>query len=209
MDTVFPFEFAKSWLQMYINEKDNWVKTHFYTILPNISYEVYPIKPNKYSLWSFKNLFNERVIDDRANQCKASGFKFGILTLNSKNLVCPISDSDILDETALIGVWIANVSNQNKESTFKSNPFIWSVLTKFVLLSQSKSKKLYSPSSDKNTFLICWFDEKNIRDTIEYYEFKITQASDKTQNSQNSWMLVDSEQALELDENSNVPDLIK
>lgn len=186
------------------------MKTNFYSILPNISFDYYQIKPNNYSLSSFRSFSNDFIIENLNKTTNSNGqLKSGFLKLNSKNLVCPITDSDSLTELNCIGIWMTNIPKFDDESVIKNNPYVWAACTKFVL-SKHYFRKTFSPSSDKNTFLLCIFDEKNIEDSLEFHEFKVVTNQVKTKTkTHNSWVIIESEKALECDENFRVDDLVK
>jgi hypothetical protein len=103
---------------------------------------------------------------------------------------------------------LANIPTSSEYGEFKKNPYVWAACTRFVL-TRDCFDKTFSPSSDKNTFLICSFDTDSI-DQIYFHEFKVLQ-NNPTQNTRghNSWVLIDSQKCLEIDENLNVEDLVK
>ena len=104
---------------------------------------------------------------------------------------------------------MTNIQKHEKWFDFKNNPFVWAAWSKFILWHRYFAK-WYSPSTDKNTFLLCLFDEKNVKDTIEFYEFKVIQNNnEQTKMLHNSWVVIESEKTLNLDENNSVSDLIK
>jgi hypothetical protein len=108
-----------------------------------------------------------------------------------------------------IGIWISDLPCIEDESKVKKNPYVWAACTRFIL-SKDSFFKTYSPSSDKNTFLLCCFDSKSIDTSVEFYEFKIVQnnPSHKTK-AHNSWVIIESEKNLSQDENNQFPDLVK
>lgn len=202
METIFPYEFAKSWLLLFFDDNESWLKTSFYSILPNITYDFYSIKPNNYSLSNFKSLLGSKIWENFNNSTKQTQkLKWGFLKLNKKNLVSPLDESDSIEDSNWIGIWMANIPQLDWESKLKSNPYVWAAWTKFIL-SRAIFQKSYSPSSDKNTFLLCSFDEKNFEGSIEFSEFKIVQNNPaQKQKAHNSWAVIESEKTLEWDEN--------
>lgn len=202
METIFPYEFAKSCLLLFFDETESCLKTSFYSILPNITYDFYSIKPNNYSLNSFKSLLSNKIRENTNNSSRKSGKqKWGFLKLNKKNLVSPLDESDSIEDCNWIGIWMANIPLIDQESKLKSNPYVWAAWTKFIL-SRSIFQRSFSPSSDKNTFLLCSFDDKNFEDTVEFSEFKVVQNNPaQKQKAHNSWAVIESEKTLEWDEN--------
>ena len=234
MDVVFPYELTKSLLTLYYNQKNGQLFTNYYCISPNISYDIYPIKPNNFSTQGLKSLVSETKLQSMSKS--NPGFKSGFLILNKSNLVVPIDLNDInlsgdirpigkinyknnlawsnwnlLNEFQCIsiGVWISDLPNFDDESKIKSNPYVWAACTRFVLTKSTFFKTL-SPSSDKNTFLLYLFDSSNIDNSVEYYEFKIVQnnPNHKTK-AHNSWVIIESEKVLEEDENKQFENLLK
>lgn len=57
MDVIFPSEFSKSFLTLYYNKANYSLQTNYYSIVPNISFDIYQIKSNNYSISGFKSLF--------------------------------------------------------------------------------------------------------------------------------------------------------
>ena len=210
METIFPWEFSKSWLLLYFDDKENWLKTSFYSIFPNITYDFYSIKPNNYSLINFKGIINNTINESLNNSSKQHPkLKCGFLKFNSKGLICPLDESDTVEDSNWIGIWMANIPLIEKESKLKNNPYVWAAWTKFIL-SKLIFQKSFSPSSDKNTFLLCSFEENNFENSIEFSEFKVVQNNPtQKQKAHNSWAVIESEKTLECDENNKVPDLIK
>lgn len=128
-------------------------------------------------------------------------FRTGFLKLNGKNLVAPIDFCEEVGDTNCIGIWMTNIPELTSESRFKRNPYVWAACARFVLAKEN-FKKTFSPSSDKNTFLICVFDDQNIDNSLEYFEFKVVQnnPSQKTK-AHNAWAILESNKTMDIDEN--------
>lgn len=93
MDVVFPYELTKSLLTMSYNPSSNELMTNYYCIAPNISYDIYPIKPNNYSANEFKTAISGNGGNSEVN------FKSGFLCLNRSNSIVPVK----FDEAGLAG----------------------------------------------------------------------------------------------------------
>lgn len=210
MNLIFPYELAKSLLICYLNESENVLQTNHYTIFPNISYDFYPIKPNNYSAAHFKLLVESSKEQEESPESTSNLFRTGFLKLNAKGVIVPIDLTEVGTNSNIIGLWISDIPSSKEFAEFKKNPFVWAACARFVLV-KDMFTKVFSPSSDKNTFLVVHFNSDDLESSLEFREFKVVQnvPSQSKPKAHNSWVIIDSQKTLDLDENFQVGDLLK
>lgn len=108
-----------------------------------------------------------------------------------------------------IGIWISDLPKFEEDWSIRKNPYVWAACTRFIL-AKDAFFKTYSPSSDKNTFLLCCFDSKSVESSFEFYEFKVVQnnPTHKTK-AHNSWVIIESQKKVTPDANNIFPDILK
>lgn len=83
-----------------------------------MSYDIYQIKSNNYSLTSFKSLIADNMI---GVSCKSDiCFKSGFLSLNHNNMIIPVDFSDTnsvsdANPAGNIGIWISDLPSFDEE----------------------------------------------------------------------------------------------
>lgn len=178
--------------------------------MPNLTFDYYPIKPNNYSMCNFKSFFSDCIIENINKTDSKNELRTGFLKLNSNNLVSPYDPSDTPKTTNCVGIWMANVPNMGDESMFKRNPYVWAACARFIL-AKDHFKNAFSPSSDKNTFLLCHFNQDKMSENLQYHEFKIVQNNQNQSktNGHNVWVITESEKILQCSGDYTVPKLVK
>lgn len=126
-----------------------------------------------------------------SGRSKKSGMKFGFLTLDQNQRMCPLMASDPMAlQVPLIGVWIFGVtypkSNENEIKYMGENYLIWGILAEFVKNQQLMEKFAYDEKK-KNFFLACFSLEENPK----FYEVELLKGA-----NENKWVLLKVEEEM-------------
>ena len=91
---------------------------------------------------------------------------------------------------SIIGVWFSNLPENENEI---KSPYVWAACSRLIICEDNFKARIKSPSTDRNTFLVCTYNESRSKQ-INAYEFKVIQnVSDKKETakqsrSYNSWV---------------------
>jgi hypothetical protein len=141
------------------------------------------------------------------NSRKRTNIKFGFMTLDQNQRICPFMASDpISQRVPLIGVWISGVqikreSKEISETAGKcdENYLIWSILVEFV-----KSENLaqrYSYDKLRKNFLLILF---HLEENPQFFEVEIQQGQEDIKNKVCNFSLLKNKEYLNFEEEKNL-----
>lgn len=135
------------------------------------------------------------TMSNSSGRSKKSSMKFGFLTLDQNQRMCPLMASDPMAlQVPLIGVWIFGVtypkSNENEIKCMGENYLIWGILAEFVKNQQLLEKFAYDEKK-KNFFLACFSIEENPK----FYEVELLKGT-----NENKWVLLKVEEEMSLND---------
>ena len=127
------------------------------------------------------------------------------MTITPKGQLLPVKSFTEAAERNIVGVWVSGEVSDDLR-----NPVVWAACARLIMCEQGFHQRVKSPSSDRNTFMLCVINgsngsyegdyEDSMGHKIKSFEFKVVQNQVKkgVQKPYNSWVVIHSKKNLTL-----------